>query len=805
MLRGPPPFHRIKVRLPDRSNWPLLLCRRLVVHAGTQLTTYPNLYPQPKSATAAAGKSSGGLTGSAPPTLASLSRMGGVGIKGMALFKGMTSVGAGSNLVQSYRDFMPFCVDAEKGRKVDLSALRVAVGKLQQPQRREAEAEAEAEADAAADASGSGRGSGCRGDGKRLEGFFYLHWLAAIAAMSKAPQRELLAYLVEECGVPMHTVPTEAFEEHEAILSNEDSTVLFSAVANPAAQTDSAFVLYLLDRLDAASAAELERVRQIDGSTALAIAAQQGLTAVVERLLTLGARADAAGTKEGHLPVCLAVINGHAAVVKALLHAHRERGDLEAVVARPCCNPVGGAKAGAGGGVRMSLFAHALLEGERQPILQLLMKEAGAGAVAGSPSPLSDAASAGTAAAAATTTTTTAALLPEAAAAFLSTVQHLAAYKPCTLFTLRWLLGPEGPAHGASVDATVLGGLTMLHAACSWRDGEARRLEVVKFLCEERGADTTLRDAKGRTAADTAKAFGLARVYAYLTRNQREEAGDVAMARLLADLEMEAAGGDKGGTGGKGKKKKGKDKRKGWEEVKEAGAEAGAEVEEMMAEAPVEREEQKGDGAATAATAPGPPSRQATTISPPTTAAAAAAAMATAEPAAASAPQPLVLPPLPASAAAAPVPPEAKVDETAFLARLAAEAPASFRCPLSKTLLLEPVVASDGYTYQRAALLAYFDAAKAGESYRWVNGVFLVDDRIITNTLTDNLCSASITFAAKAPLLSPVTREALDPVFFPNLQFKNTVHQYVEEKRGELVLGVLAEEDEEALWGAAGW
>ena len=67
----------------------------------------------------------------------------------------------------------------------------------------------------------------------------------------------------------------------------------------------------------------------------------------------------------------------------------------------------------------------------------------------------------------------------------------------------------------------------------------------------------------------------------------------------------------------------------------------------------------------------------------------------------------------------------------------------------------------------------------------------------------------SHTLTAKAPLLSPITGERLDPVFFPNIQLRNMVRHYVEERRGELQVqgqgAAVPEEDEEALWGAAGW
>lgn len=42
-------------------------------------------------------------------------------------------------------------------------------------------------------------------------------------------------------------------------------------------------------------------------------------------------------------------------------------------------------------------------------------------------------------------------------------------------------------------------------------------------------------------------------------------------------------------------------------------------------------------------------------------------------------------------------------------------------------------------------------------------------------------------------------------MFFDNRQFQSQVRKWCEEKRRELAQGPEPEEDEEALWGAAGW
>lgn len=73
------------------------------------------------------------------------------------------------------------------------------------------------------------------------------------------------------------------------------------------------------------------------------------------------------------------------------------------------------------------------------------------------------------------------------------------------------------------------------------------------------------------------------------------------------------------------------------------------------------------------------------------------------------------------------------------------------KCPLSGALLTDPVIASDGITYDRAALHA-FAAAEAAE------------DR---------------------PLLSPVTGQPIARVFFPNQNVKRLVETAVEELQAE--------------------
>ena len=672
------------------------------------------------------------------------------------LNRGGSLCGAPESMTR-YRELLVLSADSEKGKRVDMGKLRAAVAKL----RRDAETSAE---------EGEGRDR------------FWFQWIAFGVAGSPTPQRELLAFLVKECHVPLHVVPPEGFDPSYAILTDPDCTVLFNAISKKDSSPSKAVtILYLLDHLDAESAAQLDRTRATDGLGLLHMAALQGLTAVVERLVELGARVDVPDAKEGHLPICLAVINGHEAAARVLLAAHRAQGKQSEVLARPCCNPEVGAKPGdagamaaAAGAVRTSLLAHAILE-ERLPMAQLLVKEAGAGLqTTWTPE--------GAAAAAAP---------PEAT--LYSTATHLAAYKP-SLVLLRWLLSAEGPAFGMAVDfAEPMGGQTMLHAACSWREDEGKRLEVVQWLIEEKGADATLKDHAGRTAADTAKAFGLMTVYDYLTRGKREREADEAMAALLADLEVESTGGK--GRAGKSKKKK-KDRNKAGESeevvLKEESAAATAVVATPVMVGP----------APATATAPAAATVGSTSSSAPRTLSSFRPSPPIApSPAPAAAPaHARVFAPAPAPAAAPAPEPELKIDR-ALLARITAQAPASFRCPLSKVLLLSPVVASDGYTYERAALQAHFDRAKAGTSCH-----ALVCPRFIyTDDEIDHARPSPRTHTAKTPLLSPITREALDPIYFDNRQFRETVRQWCEEKRRELARGPLPEEDEEALWGAAGW
>jgi hypothetical protein len=124
-------------------------------------------------------------------------------------------------------------------------------------------------------------------------------------------------------------------------------------------------------------------------------------------------------------------------------------------------------------------------------------------------------------------------------------------------------------------------------------------------------------------------------------------------------------------------------------------------------------------------------------VAAPTAAAPAAPATATAAP---------EEPPPPLAAAAA-----AKTEDPRETAYLRKHARREDTCPLSQELLTDPVIASDGITYQRAALEAYKARAEA----------------------------------AGETLKSPVTGEVIVPVFFPNVAVKRLVEQYADAKRAE--------------------
>lgn len=93
-------------------------------------------------------------------------------------------------------------------------------------------------------------------------------------------------------------------------------------------------------------------------------------------------------------------------------------------------------------------------------------------------------------------------------------------------------------------------------------------------------------------------------------------------------------------------------------------------------------------------------------------------------------------------------PPKEDSREAAFLLKHARPQDV---CPLARRLMVDPIIASDGYTYERAALEAYAAKAKAsGER-----------------------------------LLSPVTGEMIADVFFPNVAVKNLIEQDVQSARAE--------------------
>lgn len=79
-----------------------------------------------------------------------------------------------------YRELLVLSADSEKGKCVDMGKLRAAVVKL----RRDAETSGE--------------------EGRER---FWFQWIALGVAGSPTPQRDLLAFLVKECHVPLHIVP----------------------------------------------------------------------------------------------------------------------------------------------------------------------------------------------------------------------------------------------------------------------------------------------------------------------------------------------------------------------------------------------------------------------------------------------------------------------------------------------------------------------------------------------------------------------------------------------------------------------
>lgn len=96
-------------------------------------------------------------------------------------------------------------------------------------------------------------------------------------------------------------------------------------------------------------------------------------------------------------------------------------------------------------------------------------------------------------------------------------------------------------------------------------------------------------------------------------------------------------------------------------------------------------------------------------------------------------------------------PPHKKAQDPLEAAFLLKHARSEDKCPLSGALLTDPVIASDGITYDRAALEAFAEAAEA----------------------------------AGKPLLSPITGQPIAAVFFPNQNVKRLVVSALETLRAE--------------------
>jgi ankyrin repeat protein len=480
-------------------------------------------------------------------------------------------------------------------------------------------------------------------------------WGAARAA--NIGRLDLVTYFIEERGVRVSSFT----EEEEELLaeeydgSNKEDLSWGLPLQGALMTRQEEIVDYLMARMQK----EEVDTHGYRGGTSLIVAARASNLNAVKRLVeSFGADTEAVCCK-GCTALCHGVKKGHTEVVDFFLEYARSKGGEEGLqtLIKNCCNCLSNSSL-----MYRAIFCDSL------PMIECIVGKAGKESTLYSIMSTWEEDSTGE------------------DAIYYPT--HLAACKE-KLPILKWLLSQDVP-----VDlVTPTTNYTALHYNCSVKNrDEGKRLEVVRYLVEDMHANIHIKNSDGVTAEDIAPAFNYHRIAAYLkgrralevrraqrakktgkaaTAPQSEEevrqaavAADEAAARLLQELEAEEqASATSAESSSTTKRKKKKSKKKGRAQGDGSGGGSSS-----MSSAPEVVENETSDLPADVSVAALQGLSIAETIFTTTTA------------------------------------PDEEDDEEAFQSFLLETAPDTLICPISHTLFLEPIIAQDERTYEKANL-----------------------------------------------------------------------------------------------------
>lgn len=121
-----------------------------------------------------------------------------------------------------------------------------------------------------------------------------------------------------------------------------------------------------------------------------------------------------------------------------------------------------------------------------------------------------------------------------------------------------------------------------------------------------------------------------------------------------------------------------------------------------------------------------------------------------------------------------------------YQAFLAEGAPQVFFCGLTKQIMMEPILASDGETYEKSAFLEFVAACERGKV---ALGVRKTRKDVVMSDLISSFLFRPSTYLPTdgKDLVSPISNEKIDATVFPNLSIKRMVLGHVEKKKQEWI------------------
>lgn len=303
-------------------------------------------------------------------------------------------------------------------------------------------------------------------------------------------------------------------------------------------------------------------------------------------------------------------------------------------------------------------------------------------------------------------------------------------------------------------------------------DDEAAILPIVQYLVDEMGADLTLRSDVDDTAAEICQRQGKQQLYQLLARKENEEAlkrAATASAKTRLAEQVQAAGAAAQALVNElAAEEAAEEARKQAKKAKEVKAKAKSKRAQAMTGG---KGEQGGNGGGSAAGGGGGGDAAARPCVASLTAATGRLAMGNEEeedhvqgvkreegsPVDGKPPALVANDTLPPSLSAAQDDKdrdqEEEDDEEAFQDYLLDKVPLEYHCPIGICLLTDPINAADGHTYQRAELENWIEMCRVKQQ----------------------------------PLTSPMTKEEMVPMYFPNHYVKSQVGGFIEQQRQEWV------------------